>query len=231
MSLPGLATSVPSPEMPVRKRPSGRFEATLKDGRTFISSRTFDRLRDAEAWLAREQAALAGGLDVRAGQTRVRAVLPVWVEGRGRRVAAKTAQTDSELLRLLSPALGALAIANVGPQHLDAWYQWLLAKGLGHSSVVRYRGSLSAFFSWAVNHKYVAVNPVASAPPPKPTEEPAEMRPFSEDELAEVVASCRAQHPHFGDSSKWPAGPACDGVNCGRCASPMSSACRCWASM
>lgn len=184
--------------MPVRKRPSGRFEATLKDGRTFIASRRFDRRRDAEAWLDREEAALAGGLDVRAGQTRVRTLVPEWVKGRKTRVSAGTAHADAEMAKRLSPALGAMAVAAVDERHLDAWYQWLAAKGLAQGSVVRFRSSLSSFFTWAVSHKYVAVNPVASAPAPKPKEEPVEMKPFSEEELAEVVAACTEQHEHYG---------------------------------
>ena len=45
----------------IRKLPSGRWFAVLKSGRAYVSGRTFDTRRDAQAWLAREQAALAGG--------------------------------------------------------------------------------------------------------------------------------------------------------------------------
>ena len=48
--------------MTVRKEPSGRFRAVLKVGREYVEGRTFDTKRDAQAWLARERAALAGGV-------------------------------------------------------------------------------------------------------------------------------------------------------------------------
>jgi len=38
----------------------------------YVSGRTFDTRRDAQAWLAREQAALAGGVDPRAGRSTCR---------------------------------------------------------------------------------------------------------------------------------------------------------------
>src|SRR5215208_5743972 len=38
----------------------------------YVSGRTFDTRRDAQAWLAREQAALAGGVHPRAGRSTCR---------------------------------------------------------------------------------------------------------------------------------------------------------------
>ena len=52
--------------MTVIKLPSGKFRAVLKVGRVYAASRSFATRRDAQAWLARERAALAGGVDPRA---------------------------------------------------------------------------------------------------------------------------------------------------------------------
>ena len=51
--------------MPVRKDRSGRWRATLKNGREYVTSKTFDTKREADGWLSREKAALAGGTDPR----------------------------------------------------------------------------------------------------------------------------------------------------------------------
>ena len=58
--------------MPVRKDRSGRWRATLKNGREYVTSKTFDTKREADGWLSREKAALAGGTDPRAGEVVVR---------------------------------------------------------------------------------------------------------------------------------------------------------------
>jgi len=49
--------------MSVAKLPSGRWHARLKSGRQYIAGKTFDSKREALAWLARERAAMAGGID------------------------------------------------------------------------------------------------------------------------------------------------------------------------
>jgi hypothetical protein len=68
--------------MTIRKQPSGRFHAVLKLGRSYVAGRTFDTKRAAQAWLVRERAALAGGVDPRAGRATIRTLLPVWLDER-----------------------------------------------------------------------------------------------------------------------------------------------------
>ena len=75
--------------MTIRKEPSGRFRAVLKVGRVRRRSHVRDK-REAQAWLARERAAIAGGVDPRAGRATVRSLLPVWLEERRHSVSAKT---------------------------------------------------------------------------------------------------------------------------------------------
>ena len=83
--------------MTIRKQPSGRFYAVLKAGRSYVAGRTFDTKRAAQAWLARERAALAGGVDPRAGRATVRTLLPVWLDERKHSVSAKTYTADAAL--------------------------------------------------------------------------------------------------------------------------------------
>ena len=49
--------------MTIRKQKSGRYYAIVKIGRTFVGGKTFDTRREAQAWLDRERAAIAGGVD------------------------------------------------------------------------------------------------------------------------------------------------------------------------
>ena len=87
--------------MTIRKEPSGGFRAVLKSGRTYIEGRTFPTKREAQAWLTRERAAMAGGVDPRAGRPLVRTLLPVWLAERRHSVSAKTYVADAALPRLV----------------------------------------------------------------------------------------------------------------------------------
>jgi len=135
------------------RRERGRFRAILKSGRTYVGGRTFDTRREAQAWLNREQASLAGGVDPRAGKAQVRTLLPVWLEERKHTVAAKTFAADAALTRLLPTFLGALSVGAVTDREVTRALVSLSRSGLAISSVHRFRDSLSSFFAWAVRER------------------------------------------------------------------------------
>jgi hypothetical protein len=132
--------------MTIRKQPSGRFYAVLKSGRSYVTGRTFDTKRAAQAWLARERAALAGGVDPRAGRATVRTLLPVWLDEWKHSVSAKTYTADAALPRLVPTALAALSINAVTDREITRALIILTKSGLAESSVrrseTRYRRSL-----------------------------------------------------------------------------------------
>lgn len=167
----------------VIKTPGGRWCAKLKSGREFVASRTFDTQREAKAWLARERSALAGGVDPRAGQQRVRDLLPVWLEVRHTTVARKTWVADQALVRLVPTGVQALQVAAVSQREVGRSFESLVAQGLAEASVVRYRASLSAFFAWCVREKLIVQNPVTGVRVPRSSQETTEMAPFSEGDL------------------------------------------------
>ena len=169
--------------MSVTKLPNGRYRAKLKSGRVDVASRVFDTRREAIAWLDRERAALAGGVDPRAGRERIRDVLARWLEVRRTTVAAKTYRTDQDLRRLTPTSLQALHVSAVSGREVGRAFETLLASGLMESSVVRYRASLSAFFGWCVREKLIVANPVIGVRVPKQSAESTEMLPFTEAEL------------------------------------------------
>jgi hypothetical protein len=172
------------------KTRSGRFTAKPKSGRQFVASRTFYAKREAAEWLARERAALAGGVDPRAGRQRVGTLLEPWLDVRRITVAKKTVHADQALKRLIPTSLQALQVGAVTSREVARSFDQLLGSGLAESSVVRYRASLSTFFAWCVRERMISFNPVTGVPVPRSSEERVEMRPWTEAEL--VVASREA---------------------------------------
>lgn len=183
-----------------RKLPSGRWQGIAKEGRQIIATKAWPTKREAVGWAERTETAAAGGLDLCAGKVTVGKLLPAWIAHRRETVSPKTARTDAELLRLVSPALKARQIASVQARDVEAWLIYLRRqRGQGDASVRRYRLSLSAFFAWAVADHRIAANPVRVARLPRPVGEPVEMRPFIEEELAEVVDACAAYSARLAD--------------------------------
>ena len=134
----------------IRKLPSGRWFAVLKSGRAYVNGRTFSTRRDAQAWLARERVALAGGIDPRAGRATVRTLLPIWLEERQHAVSAKTYKSDAALPRLVPTSLAVMQVGAVTDREVSRVLIALVRGGLAESSVKRFRDSLSAFFAWTV---------------------------------------------------------------------------------
>ncbi len=169
--------------MTIKKLPSGRFNAVLKVGRVYAESRTFDTKRAAQEWLTRQRAALAGGVDPRAGRARVNALLPVWLEERSHTVSRKTFVADNAVVRLLPTSVSVMAINAVTDREVTKALVALARDGMAESSIRRFRASLSSFFAWAVRERVIQTNPVLSTRVPKARQPRIEMYPFSEQEL------------------------------------------------
>lgn len=180
----------------VRKTQAGRWRGIAKHGRATLGSRTFDLRRDALAWAERTEAAASGGVDVRAGKALVRDLLAEWVRHRRATVTPQAAATDGQLIRLMSPPLGARAVASVLPVDVDRWYVYLRNQGQSDGSMKRYRGSLSAFFTWCIAEGRAAENPVTASRLPAQIDPPSEMRPLSEADLSGVVDKVHGRCAH-----------------------------------
>jgi integrase len=185
--------------MSVRKSPGGRWRGVVKSGRQQVASRTFNTRREATAWVARERAALAGGVDPRAGRRTVRALLPEWLAEREHAVSRKTYVADRALPRLTPPALAALQIGAVTEREVTRALIALNRSGLAESSVKRFRASLSAFFAWAVRERLIARNPVTTTRVPKGRGVGAVIRPFGEDELESFYLAVSARDQRLAD--------------------------------
>ena len=183
----------------IRKSPSGRFKAELKSGRTHVTSRTFDTKREAEAWLRRERAALSGGYDPRAGQERVSSALARWLAVREKTVAATTFDADKNMPRLMPTSMRNVHLSAIGEREVARSFETLLASGLAEGSVVRYRASLSVFFTWCVREKLVTRNPVTGVRVPKGSAEVEEMDPFTEEDLEAAYLEWKEHDERLAD--------------------------------
>ena len=181
--------------MSVVKLASGRWRAKLKSGRVDVASKAFDTRREALAWLARERAALAGGVDPRAGRERVRALVIRWLQIRRTTVAGKTYRSDQDLLRLMPTSMLALQVAAVSGREVARSYEALLARGLAEGTVRRSRASLSSFFGWCVREKMIAANPVTDVRVPRQSHVVEEMDPFTESMLEDAHAALSEASP------------------------------------
>ncbi len=185
--------------MTIVKTRGGRFTAKRKTGRQFVASKTFDTKREATEWLGRERAALAGGVDPRAGRQRVGALLEHWLTIRRATVATKTLRADQALQRLVPTAMQALQVGAVTSREVARSFDLLLGSGLAEQSVVRYRASLSSFFGWCVRERIIGSNPVTGVAVPRSSEEQVEMRPWTEAELEAVYQQWQQEDPHLAD--------------------------------
>ena len=185
--------------MTIRKTPAGRWRGVVKSGRQQVASRTFDTRREASAWVARERAALAGGVDPRAGRRTVRVLLPEWLAEREHAVSRKTYISDCSLPRLMPPALAALQIGSVTNREVARALIALHRRGLAESSVKRFRASLSAFFAWAIRERLIIANPVTATRAPTGHGARAVIRPFGEDELESFYMAASARDQRLAD--------------------------------
>lgn len=188
--------------MSIRKTAQGRWRATLKNGRDYITSRTFDRKTDAAAWLDRERRLLRIGdvVDPKDGREKVRDLTKRWLDLRKGSVAEKTLKTDTSLLiQHLPPKLGNMPVSSVLPLHIEEALAEL-ARTMKMSTVKRFRGTVSSMFGWAVGQKIIRTNPVAGARMPRVGASPSrEVEPFTLVELEEVYSEQRQINPQLAE--------------------------------
>ena len=184
--------------MGVSKDGSGRWRAVLKSGREYVVGKTFDTRREADAWLARERAALAGGIDPRAGQVSARRVFATWLDHRKTTVAVKTYKSDFTVRAVLPPGIANLNLNRVSDREVqrcvDTW-----SETYAESTVKRYRATLAAFFSWCVRERMISTNPVTGTRVPAQSAPPVEMWPFTETELLQLRDTIKIKNERLAD--------------------------------
>lgn len=179
--------------MTVSKTAAGRWRGHVKIGRVQVASKTFDTRREANAWVMRERAAIAGGVDPRSGKQRVRDLLPEWLEVREASVSKRTHRSDAWAVGHVPATIAAMSVAAVTDREVQRALVAMSRTGMAEASIERFRASLSSFFGWCVRERLILTNPVTVTRVPRQTRESVEMYPFSEAELEEVVQAV-AEH-------------------------------------
>lgn len=172
----------------IQKRPGrpkpymARFAA---DGAR-VRSRSFERKRDAEVWLANQKTALARGewVDPRAGT----ATLEVWAVDwlRGRRVAPATHARDEAIIKsLIVPALGRLQLGRISAEMLRGWVADMERAGKSPATISKAFGLVSQMLEQAVRDNRLGRSPARYVDLPRETRE--EMRFLTADQVATLV--------------------------------------------
>lgn len=151
--------------------------------------------RDADKTLA-FLVAEVGGLDLAPGQRggTMSDLAERWfnhLESRGR--AASTIYGYRKKWAMIEPLLGAVPVAVVSPQRIDAAYSTLLADGVGVGTVAYIHATLRSMMSQARKWRMIDENPVSDAEPPQvPQREPAAP---STEVVRALIAVARKTNP------------------------------------
>lgn len=197
--------------MPVRR--GDKWEGRLKIGGRVIRTQRFDTKRVATEWERKQRAAFyEKGLDPSAGRVSVESLLSHWLEDRESRVSETTLKTDRFLIPTAGQRAGTsrsepvlpvwlrkLHVSKVTPSVIQNWQDDLSKRDLVPTTVLRYRQSLSSFFSWCVSEGYIAQNPVFSTSPPKDRRVRNDMRPLSTPEFDQVLDAVSRINPVLGN--------------------------------
>ncbi|HVV77348.1 MAG TPA: site-specific integrase [Mycobacteriales bacterium] len=197
-ALPGLHPVARAILGVVVQLPSGRWQARIKQGRTFVESRTFDLKREAVDWHNRRKATLSATRDVRRAREPVAVAIAPWLSARQDRVQRSTYLVDRHMTTRLPTWFAKLAVSAVTRAHVeklrdDSAVRGVSGKALDRASVERLLGSLSAFVSSLVKADVIPSNPVRGVTLPRTGPPKERLRPLSDDELADVVGNIAAR--------------------------------------
>ena len=174
----------------VRRLPSGRWQARIRDPRTnrLESLGSFPTKADADRAVA---VATTDGLrGLWASPALGKRPLADWVEqwwATTTDLAPTTRVRDEWLLRgHILPAFGSTALANIGQLEVRSWVAELTARGLAPNTVHKAYQVLSKALAAAVDAGLLAITPCRNVPLPRVHHQ--EMRFLSPAELAELAA-------------------------------------------
>lgn len=169
--------------MAVRREPSGKWRAVVKNRGRYVAGKSFRTRREALDWERQQKAVMAGGVDLAAGRTPVDELLDGWVTHRRATVAHKTVKADMALLAWIPLSIRRTGVAQVSQGMVTDALAELARSGKAKSSITRFRATLRAFFSWCESVGYIASNPVTGVRVPSSARGPEEMRPYSQEEF------------------------------------------------
>ena len=153
-----------------RKRKDGSWSYQVRydkegSGPRRQGSKTFRRRKDAEEWLRRREDDRRDGGRGDPGATTVAELVARWIASR-RTIADVTRREYARRARLHLGALGAVTLADLDPEDLEAWLSGLLAKGLAKGTVNNCWTVVHASLRAAVKWRLVRWDPSAAVEGP-----------------------------------------------------------------
>jgi integrase len=155
--------------------------------------------RDAEAALVQLLHQRDSGIDAPPGKLAVGEYLQRWLEDYAKgNTAPRTFQRYDEIVRLhLIPALGAILLAKLRPQHIQAYYSKARQSGrvdgkvggLSAQTVLHHHRLLREALHHAVRWQLLARNPADAVEAPRPQRH--EMRVLTPEGVQRLLAACR----------------------------------------
>jgi integrase len=155
--------------------------------------------RDADAVLAQLLSQRDSGIDAPPSKLTVAEYLLRWLEDYARgNTAPRTFQRYDEIVRLhLTPALGAIQLAKLRPQHIQAYYSGARQRGrvdgkgggLSAQTVLHHHRLLREALHHAVRWQLLTRNPADAVEPPRPQRH--EMRVLAPEGVQRLLSACK----------------------------------------
>ena len=154
----------------VRELPSGRYQARFEDdaGAEHLAPSTFEKIGEADEWLAAQQTKRAGGtyVDARAGRVLVGDYVRDYVAGIVGHRASTSVRDAGYVERYIVPPLGAFALGKLDARQIRSWVAEL-SVDLAPATVAKAGQILSAAYDQAVDDRVVTANPCRAVRWPK----------------------------------------------------------------
>ncbi|GAA1615341.1 tyrosine-type recombinase/integrase [Leucobacter chromiireducens] len=149
------------------KKHGNRWRAMVRKNGEYLGSRKFDLKRDAEAYERKLLEEYADGIDVRQGSRQVSEYVADFHEYRElmNRVSEATRETDKHMFKRVPTWFLSLRVKDVKTHHVEkALAEDAREHERKEGSIIRYRTTLSAFFTYLMNTRQIITrNPARAA--------------------------------------------------------------------
>lgn len=169
-----------------------RYRARVKHHGRAVTSRVFDRKRDADAWEQEQTRRLRLGewIDPRRGRIELSSIVEDWLRSRGA-VKRSTRESDESAWRLhIEPRFGNVPVGSLTSADIGRWTGDLAASGAAKSSVSRYLNTLRSLLNFAVADGRIRTNPAAGVKPPTGGQKRREGQFLSVRQLQDLATAC-----------------------------------------
>lgn len=173
-----------------------RYRARVKHHGREVTSRSFERKRDAEAWEADQTRKLRLGewFDPRRGRIALAALADDWFESRAAmkrntRIADRVAWVQH-----IEPQFGRAPVASITAADVAAWVGRLVNNGCRPSTAARYLAAFRSLLAFAVEDGRVPVNVAARVKAPTAARAGREGQFLTIEEVDTLVDACKGSY-------------------------------------